>query len=87
MSIKAHMPLTMRRATDNKQVVEVKGSTVGECLRHIVRQFPSTEKQLFAEDGRLHLHVDIWVNEKNAYPEELIKPVLDGDELYIVVSS
>jgi molybdopterin converting factor small subunit len=29
--------------------------------------------------------VEIYVNMESSYPEELAKPVKDGDELYIVI--
>ena len=84
MSVKTHIPDYLRPVTGNKGVVEVEGSTIGECLSHVVRQFPDIEEHLFSEDGKLPIHLDIWINGESAYPEELLKPVLDGDEIYIV---
>jgi MoaD family protein len=66
------------------EVIEVSGSTVGECLNHLVKQFPGTKKQLFTENGDLFQNIIISVNGKSAYPEQLDKPVKDGDELNIV---
>jgi len=65
-------------------VIEVRGSTVGECLNHLVKQFPSIKKQLFCKDGALFENVIISVNGESAFPEQLAKPVKDGDELNIV---
>ena len=69
--------------TNGQQVVEVNGSTVGQCLDHLVKQFPGIEPGLFDKDGKLHSDVDIYVNEESAYPKELAKMVKDGDELHI----
>jgi len=66
------------------EVVEVSGSTVGECLNHLVKQFPSMKKQLFTKTGNLFENVIVSVNGESTYPEQLAKPVKDGDELNIV---
>jgi molybdopterin converting factor small subunit len=65
-------------------VVEVSGSTVGECLNHLVTKFPDMKKQLFTKSGILFDNIIISVNGESAYPEQLAKPVKDGDELNIV---
>jgi len=90
--IKVKIPLSyVQSFTDDtdfvqltQDVVEVRGSTVGECLNHVVEQFPGMKKQLFTESGRLFDNVIISVNGASAYPEQLAKPVKDGDELNIV---
>ena len=84
MSIKINIPWHLRSSTNSMAVVEVNGSTVGECLSHLVKQFPGVEKTLFDENGKLHFYIDLYVNNASAYPEELAKPVKDGDELRIL---
>ncbi len=85
MSIKINIPSYMQSFTNNMEVVEVNGSTVGECLNHLVKQFPGIKKQLFSKNGKLFEYIIISVNGESAYPEQLAKPVKDGDELNIVV--
>ena len=75
----------MQSSTDNRKVVEVKGNTVGECLNDLVKRFPGTKKQFFSSEGNLFENISIYVNEETAYPEQLAKPVKDGDELNIVI--
>ncbi len=84
MSIKINIASYLKPLTKKMEVVEVNGSTVGECLNHLVKQFPRMEKMLFDKNGELFGYVGIYVNEEDAYPEELAKPVKDGDELYIL---
>ena len=84
MSIKINIASYLKPLTKNTEVVEVNGSTVGECLNHLVKQFPRMEKMLFDKNGELFGYVGIYVNAEDAYPEELAKPVKDGDELYIL---
>jgi molybdopterin converting factor small subunit len=84
MSIKINIASYLKPLANNMEVVEVNGSTVGECLNHLVKQFPRMEKMLFDKNGELFSYVGIYVNGGDAYPEELAKPVKDGDELYIL---
>ncbi|GAH87683.1 unnamed protein product [marine sediment metagenome] len=84
MSIKISIPSYMQSYTNNTEVVEVNGSTVGECLNHLIKQFPGMKKQLFSKNGNLFGDIIISINGKSAYPEQLAKPVTDGDELDIV---
>ena len=84
MSIEINIPSYLQPFTNNMEVVEVNGSTVGECLNHLVKQFPSIEKMLFTKNGKLLSYVSIYVNEEDAYPEELAKPIKDGDKFYIL---
>lgn len=82
MSIKINIPGHSRHFTNNIRVVEVDGNTVGECLNHLVKKFPEIKTGLFDKDGELLNYFSIYVNGESAYPEELIKPVKDGDELH-----
>ncbi len=85
MSIKISIPSYMRSFTNNTGVVEVNGSMVGECLNHLVKQFSGMKEQLFSKNGNLFENITIYVNGESAYPEQLAKPVKDGDELNIVL--
>ena len=84
MPIKVHVHKTHRQFTKNLDVVEVEGKTVGECLSHLIKQFPGMEKALFAKKDTLLNTIEIYVNHSSAYPNELIKPIKDGDEIHIV---
>ncbi len=85
MSIKVNIPSYMQSFTNNAGVVEVNGGTVGECLSHLVKQFPGMKKQLFSKNGDLFENIIISINRKSAYPEQLAKPVKEGDELNILL--
>jgi molybdopterin converting factor small subunit len=85
MAVKVHIHTTHRQYTNGLEVVEVKGNTVGDCLNQLVQQFPEMGKALFAKKDKLHNIVEIYVNHATAYPNELVKPVKDGDEIHLVV--
>ena len=85
MSIAVKLSPILAKYTDNLKVANVNGNTIGECLEHLVKQFPALKQPLFEKNGRLHRYINIYVNQESAYPEELAKPIKDGDELHIVM--
>jgi molybdopterin converting factor small subunit len=85
MPVNIHIHLTHRQFTNGQDVVAVEGTTVGECLNHLVRQYPGIEKALFAKKDKLRTVVEVFVNHAAAYPNELTKPVKDGDEINLLV--
>ena len=84
MSVKVHIHTTHRQFTNGLEVVEVEGSTVGDCLNHLIQQYPGMEKALFAKKDKLRNNVEIYLNHASAYPNELVKPVKDGDVIHLV---
>ena len=84
MPVKVNVHKTHRQYTDGLEVIEVEGKTVGECLTHLIQQFPGMEKALFAKKDKLLNTVEVYLNHTSAYPNELIKPVKDGDEIHLV---
>jgi len=85
VSIKINIHPFLSQHTNDQDVVEVNGSTVGQCLEQLVARFPELRQWLFEKDSKLNRLVEIYVNMESSYPEELAKPVKDGDELHIIV--
>jgi molybdopterin converting factor small subunit len=85
MSIEVKISSIFLRHTNNQKVAKVKGSTVGECLDHLVKQFPDLKPALFDKTGHLRRYVDIYVNDESAYPEELAREVKNGDKLDLLM--
>jgi len=86
MSVRINIPWFLQHLIPNDvKIAEVNGDTIGECLRRLVERFPIIEKHLFDENGKLPSYIDIYVNEESAYPEELSKPVKDGDKFDIII--
>ena len=85
MAVRVHIHTSHRQFTNGLEVVPVEGNTVGECLNQLIRQFPGMEKALFAKNDKLLNIVEVYVNHTTAYPNELIKPVKDGDEIHLVL--
>ena len=85
MSVKVNIHRTHRQFTDGLDIVEVEGKSVGNCLDDLVRQFPDMGNALFDKKGKLLNAVEIYINLKSAYPDELVKPVKDGDDIHITL--
>jgi molybdopterin converting factor small subunit len=83
LSIEISLHRTHRRYTDGKEIIHVEGTTVGECLRDLVKKYPSIEKEIF-KNRNLSSLVEVYLNGESAYPNELVKPVKDGDKINLV---
>ncbi|MEE8413918.1 MAG: hypothetical protein V3R96_05140 [Dehalococcoidales bacterium] len=81
MSVKIDIYPGLAHLTGGQTVVEVSGSTVGQCLEQLVARFPEIKGWLFRKNGSLSCAIEIYVNMKTSYPEELAMPVKDGDDL------
>lgn len=85
MAVQVHIHATHRQFTDGLEAVAVEGKTVGECLSHLIKQFPGMEKALFARKDKLLNIVEVYLNHASTYPNELVKPVKEGDEIHLVL--
>lgn len=83
MGIKIHIHRSHRILTNGCDAVEVGGNTVGECLEALTEVFPDIRRVLFTGSGSLVRNIDIYVNQKSAYPDELKQPVVNGDEIHL----
>ena len=85
MSIKVHIHKTHRQFTNGLDIIEVEGNTVGDCLKNLASQFPNVEEEVFDKKGNLRNIIEIYVNLESAYPNELAKPVKDGDDIHVTL--
>jgi len=83
MSIRVKMTELLRQYTNSRGTVEVNGSTVGECLDDLIRQYPDTKKWLFDRNGILLVLIRINEETTIRHRESLNRPVADGDELHL----
>jgi molybdopterin converting factor small subunit len=81
-SIEVHLPPMFRHLTGAGAAVRVSGTTIGEVVRELVRTYPQLEPYLLAGGG-IKQGISVFLNGESAYPDELSRPVRDGDELHI----
>jgi len=84
MSIKVCFHGYLSPFPDLVNVAEVRGSTIGQCLDEFVKLYPRAEGCLFDENGKLGEYFAVFVNEGMVSPEEINRPIKDGDEINIV---
>lgn len=85
MSISVHIPTPLRKFTENQDVVDVSGATVGEALAQLTEHHPGLRSRIFEEDGKVRRFVNIFANEEDIrFMEQLETPLDDGDEVAIV---
>ncbi len=85
MSVKIHIHKTHRQYTDGLSLIETTGHTVGECLLDLTRRFPDIQPEIFTADGKPTRKIEIYLNMESAYPDELAKPVKDGDDIHLTL--
>ena len=85
MSISVSIHKTHRHLIDGNETVDVEGRTIGDCLKDLVRRYPKMAPILFDKKGNLQGLLEVYLNMESAYPEELKKPVKDGDEIQVTL--
>ena len=83
MSVRINLH-SLRSYADYLSVVEVSGDTVGWCLEHLMTQFPAIREEIIDADGEVLASIHVLINGEGTFPEELARPVNDGDVIDIL---
>ena len=86
MTVRIHLHPDMCYLARNNEVVETAGSTVGQCIEQLIARYPALKELVFYRDGQLQTFIEIYVNRKAAYPDELGRKVEDGDEIHLTLT-
>jgi molybdopterin synthase sulfur carrier subunit len=85
MSIKVRIPSPLRSFTQNADVVDADGATVGDVLNNLKVKAPGIETRLFKGPAQLNRFVNIYLNDEDIrHQKNLETPVKAGDEISIV---
>jgi molybdopterin converting factor small subunit len=81
MGIKIEIPLIMQKVIEGREIVEVTGNTIKECLTDLTRQYPEA-KEWFDPDNPI-----VWIvlNQSIVNFNELDTKVNEGDALSIII--
>jgi molybdopterin synthase sulfur carrier subunit len=85
MSVTLKLNPSLSRFTDGKATVSVEGDTVGKCLDELVKQFPALKPRIVDNNGTLRKNVNIFIDRKSVRPQDMAKPVRDGEEILITM--
>ena len=79
------VPTVLRPATGGKATVETSGATVGEVFQDLVAQYPTLRAQVFGDDGALHRHLNVFLNDDDVrYIGRLEAKVSDDDTITLM---
>ncbi len=85
MSIAIRLPTVLRPAAGGQATVEAEGATVGEVFDDLIRQHPGLRDQLLTQDGELHRHLNVFLNDDDIrYLGKLDAKVGDSDTLTLM---
>jgi len=87
MSIRLYLPSRFYYLWEGKDVLDVTGKTVAECLDDLVRLIPLMKKALSYESGALDPHIKVLVNQGDVGEEGLARKVHDGDRIHFVLGT
>ena len=81
MNIKIELNHAFQPYADNLETVEVKGSTVRECLDSMIKLFPVFKEILFTADGSLAALV--LLDGEAIVPKDLNRAITESSELLL----
>ncbi len=81
------IPTALRQFTDQKDSVDVSGSTVSDALNQLTAQYPNIKKNLFNEQGKLRSFVNVYVNEEDIRHLDKTDTKLQGTDTVSIVPS
>lgn len=83
--VDVRLPTVLRAAAGGQATVSADGATVGEIFEDLVRQHPALRDQLLTENGELHRHLNIYLNDDDIrYLGKLNAKVGESDTLTLM---
>lgn len=86
MAVRMKVSSILRKYTNRQECVEVKGSTILECLHDLEAQFPVIKRMLYDKQGALRPQFWFFVNGQKIRHDELNHSLKDGDEILILLA-
>lgn len=85
MPIAIRLPNVLRPSAGGNATVTADGATVGEVFDDLIRQHPALRAQLLTDDGALHRHLNVFLNDDDIrYLGKLDAKVGDSDTLTLM---
>ena len=85
MSVHVRIPTPLRGLTEDQEVVEAEGATVGDIIEYLQQRYPGLKERICDDQGELRRFVNVYLNDEDIrFKEGKATAVGDGDELSIV---
>jgi molybdopterin converting factor small subunit len=85
VSVKILISEAFQSSTGGSDMLEVKGSTMGECLKEATGKYPALGKMWFDQQGNVVHYMILFLNGENVPKNDLNQVIKDGDEIYPVL--
>lgn len=83
--VQVRVTAVLQRLTGGQKTIEAAGANVAAVIDDIESRYPGVRKQLYADDGKLHRFVNVYLNDEDIRymggPETTLK---NGDVLDIL---
>jgi molybdopterin converting factor small subunit len=77
----------LKQLVNGQDVVEIQAASVGEALQELGQQYENLAQRLLTEDGTLHRHINIYVNEEDIRFQDHLKTSLSPGDRITVISA
>ena len=85
MPIAIRLPNVLRPSAGGQATITADGATVGEVFDDLIRQHPGLRAQLLTDDGALHRHLNVFLNDDDIrYLGKLDAKVGESDTLTLM---
>jgi sulfur-carrier protein len=85
MAVTVRIPTPLRSLTRGQAEVQASGTTVGEVVADLERQYAGLRERLMEDGGELRRFINLYVNgEDIRFLQGTITALKDGDEVSIV---
>jgi molybdopterin synthase sulfur carrier subunit len=85
VSVDVRVPTVLRGATGGAATVRADGATIGEVFEDLVGRFPDLRAQVLSDDGSLHRHLNVFLNDDDIrYLGKLEAKVSDDDTVTLM---
>jgi molybdopterin synthase sulfur carrier subunit len=79
------IPAPLRKLTNNQEEVPATGSSLGDILDALNRNYPGIGERILDEQGEIRRFVNIFLNDEDVrFLQERKTPVLEADVISIV---
>ena len=80
------IPPPYRGPTQGHAVIEVRGTTVRECIEAVEAQYPGFAEQVFDPEGNVHRFVTLFINGDEVGRDANDAPVAEDDEVDVLAA-
>jgi sulfur-carrier protein len=85
MAIPVRIPTPLRKLTQNQEIVEADGATIGEVIESLERNYPGLKERICDDQNQIRRFVNVFLNDEDIrFLNETETQVKSGDEVSIV---